>query len=176
MIYSTVPERIVSTLLASTIVSRSELDHIRSRREPSRYQGVYLHVHGSRYRPNTRYTFRARVFKFFELGTGFESAENAARAIVAFYKHHFGDKWVGAFRNRKAPAWKVSKVRNSCSVGYSADLFVRGSTLQVKNGDSALWPDMASAKRAARTHMAELFAAERQSLPIPAPGLVFWRT
>lgn len=174
-VYTTVPREFVARLLADHPCTRADLDRIRDPREPSRYAGTYRHVHGGRYGATS---YRARVFKFFELGSNFESAEAAARAVVAFYKAYFGNRWAQVFQLRRATPWRVRRLPGGCAV----DLFVRGRPVGVTRADAGvgrtsewLWPTARAAKAAARAAMTRRFARERASLPIPAPGLLFWR-
>lgn len=180
MAYVTVPRSLVNSLVESCTVTRDELSAIRDPRRPSRFCGVYSHVHGGRYSATS---YRARVFKFFELGSNFESPEAAARAVVAFYKSQFGPDWVRAFRNRRVTPWRLLPVRRDGEcVGFAVDLFVRGRPVGVTHADAGgrseqryVWRTAESAKAAARAAMSQRFERERGSLLIPAPGLLFWR-
>ncbi len=175
MPYSTIPAELVASLLQQHPATRDELAAIRDPRVPSRFCGTYAHVHGNRY---AVHSYRARVFKFFELGSGFESAEAAARAVVAFYKAHFGERWKAAFRYRKVTPWRLRRARS----GYAVDIFVRGRPVGITRADIGagraddwIWHSADEAKAAAREAMRRRFERERADLTIPAPGLVFWR-
>ncbi len=172
--YSTVPEHVVSALVSAHPSTRSELHCIRDRRDPSRYQGVYPHVHGSRYTVNG---YRARVLKFFELGSGFASAEDAARAIVAFYKHHYGAEWCRAFDRRKVTPWRVRARRVGSRVAFGVEIYVRGQpqTLTGPDGAPLVWSSRAAAKSAARAEMKLRFDRIAETLTVPHQGLIFWR-
>ncbi len=184
MPYVTVPPSLVSSLLQQYPTTREELHAIRDPRNPSRFRSVYGHKHGGVNRGTNRFlvnAYRARVFKFFELGSSFESPECAARAVVAFYKASFGDKWRVAFHNRKAIPWRVRLVSRP-TPGYAADLFIHGRAVGITRADAGegrsvewVWPTLADAKRAVREAMRRKFEREKASLPIPAPGLLFWR-
>jgi hypothetical protein len=184
MPYSTVPFALVSTLLDQYPATREELHAIRDPRQPHRFQGVYSHRHGGATRGDSRYVvnaYRARVFKFWELGSNFESPELAARSVVAFYKAHFGDHWRTAFRYRKVIPWRIRQVFRP-NAGFAVDLFVRGKPFGITRADAGegrsvewVWPTPEAAKLAARESMRRKFERERSSLPIPAPGLLFWR-
>lgn len=186
MPYATVPRDYVQSLVASIPVSREDINQIRDPRNPSRIQLVYAHRHGGVNRGDNRYrvkAYRARVFKFWELGSGFETREEAARAVVAFYKTHFGERWAHAFRARKVTPYRLRSVeRGGAPAGFAVDIFVRGRPVGITRADAGegrspewLWPSPEDAKRAARAALARRFEKERESLPIPAPGLVFWR-
>lgn len=185
MPYVTVDSDFVSELLEKHPVTRDDLHAIRDPRNPDRFQGVYGHRHGGINRGNSRFTinyYRARVFKFFELGSGFESPEEAARAVVAFYKAHYGDRWRRAFQYRKVIPWRLRPLKSG---EYAVELFVRGQPVGITEADADgrsagaserwTWRTSREAKRAARRAMDRRFARERAALPIPAPGLVFWR-
>lgn len=186
MSYVTIPPALVSELVAAHPVTREELNGIRDPRAPSRFCGVYGHKHGGagRFRPNvTRY--RARVFKFFELSSGFETPEEAARAVVAFYKAHYGDRWRRAFRYRKVTPWRIRTVTRGTETGVVADVYLRGVPTRVTYADvfgrakgaseRDLFSSAAEAKIAARLAMAKWFEREKKMLTIPATGLMFWR-
>lgn len=178
MAYTTLPAAAVSALLATHPATRDELDAIRDPREPSRFMGVYRHVHGGRY---TVTAYRARVLKFFELGSNFDSPEAAARAVVAFYKAHFAPDWRRAFRYRKVIPWRVCRHKGA----YTAYIYVRGTPVGVTHADVYgrapgaserwTWPTAREAKRAARVAMERRFAREARQLPLPHPGVLFWR-
>lgn len=183
--YSTVPPELVASLLKSHPATRDELGAIRDRRNPDRFQGVYSHVHGGRFAVNS---YRARVFKFFELGSGFATAEDAARAVVAFYKAHYGDRWRRVFAHRKVTPWRLRAVRrrpDPTPVGFAVDVYLRGNPVGVTHADAHgrspgaserfLWPTPAAAKCAARAAMRKWFEREVRALAVPAPGLLFWR-
>lgn len=176
--YSTIPAEVVSSLLANHPATRSELDAIRDPRQPSRFMGVYGHVHGQRY---DIHSYRARVLKFYELGSGFASTEDAARAVVAFYKANFGDRWARAFRYRKVTPWRLRRYRN----GFGAEVYLRGQPVGVTHADAHgrapgaserwTWPTPQDAKCAARLAMRKWFDREVRALSVPHPGLLFWR-
>lgn len=129
--------------------------------------------------------YRARVFKFFELGSGFDSPEAAARAVVAFWKHHYGAKWRRAFRYRKVTPWRLRCVERATATGYVVDIYVRGIPKRVTHADvhgrapgaseCDLFATVVEAKRAARAAMLKWFEREKKALSIPATGLLFWR-
>lgn len=186
MPYVTVPPELVEAIVAATPVSRDDLNHLRDPRSPSRFQGVYGHRHGGVKRGVNRYqvkSYRARVLKFWELGNNFASAELAARAVCAFYKCYFGMNWARAFKQRKVSPYRLRVVRAKDVLrGVAVDIYVRGRPWGITRADAGegrsqdwLWPDHASAKRAAHNAMERRFAKERETLPIPAMGLVFWR-
>jgi hypothetical protein len=185
--YHTVPPEIVSQCLSAHPVTRDDLQHIRDRREPHRFIGTYRHRHGGsgRCRFNTT-KWRARVFKFYELGSAFDNAEEAARSIVAFYKAQFGDRWRSVFNQRKVIPWRLRVVRRDGRIdGYAAEFFLRGTPVGVTQADafgrapgaSAVWwwPTPDAAKTAARRAMQRRFERERAALAVPHPGLLFWR-
>jgi hypothetical protein len=178
MPYATVPPSIVGNLLEQTVVSRDDLNAIRDPRSPSRFCGVYEHVHGGRY---TVTSYRARVFKFFELGSGFDSKEEAARAIVAIYKSQFGEPWARAFRYRKVTPWRLLPIQRESGVFYAVDIYYRGRPQGITHADAGgvspswLWPTPESAKRAAHEALRLKFESEKHRLIIPARGLLFWR-
>jgi hypothetical protein len=176
--YFTIPPHVTTALLQAHPTTRAELELIRDRRDPSRYSGVYAHVHGGRYKVKA---YRARVLKFYELGSGFESPEDAARAIVAFYKAYFGEKWANAFRFRKVTPWRLRRLRN----GYAAEVYVRGHPNGVTHADAHgrgkgaserwTWQTPCAAKQAVRAAMRRWFQREVRKLVVPHPGLMFWR-
>lgn len=187
MPYSTVPPELVAAVISATPVSRDDLNHIRDPREPSRFCGVYGHRHGGANRGDNRYrvkAYRARVFKFWELGSGFETRELAARAVVAFYKCYLGDNWARAFRQRKVAPYRCRAVRAGEAMrGVRVDLYIRGRPVCITKADAGqgrstewLWPDHLAAKEAAKAAMHRMFLKERGKLPIPAMGLMFWRS
>lgn len=178
MPYTTIPADFVSSLLRTHPATRDELHAIRDSRVPSRFCSVYRHVHGGRYLVTS---YRARVFKFFELGSGFPSAEQAAHAVVSFYKAHFGTVWRTAFRYRKVTPWRLRPVHRP-EAGYAVEIFVKGRPVGITYADAGqgrsenwVWATTVEAKLAARAAMQRRFAKERDELPIPAPGLLFWR-
>lgn len=190
--YSTVPTEIVSSLLLSNPVTRTELNAIRDRRDPDRFQSVYRHVHGPHHKPNgcrprhTVTSYRARVLKFFELGSGFDTAENAARAVCAFYKANYGARWERAFEFRKVTPWRLRSVkRHGRVIGYRVEIYVRGVPMGVRASDAFgrapgasekwMWATSAEAKLAARAAMRRRFEREAKTLVVPHPGLIFWR-
>jgi hypothetical protein len=190
--YSTVPTETVAALVSRHPATRLELNSIRDRRNPDRFQSVYRHAHGPHraggvVRPrHTVTSYRARVFKFFELGSGFTTAEDAARAVVAFYKAHYGERWARAFEFRKVTPWRVRLARRGGRVvGWTAFIFVRGKEIGVTRADAFgrapgaseqwVWPSPEAAKDAARRAMKRRFDRESRELTIPAPGLLFWR-
>lgn len=175
MPYTTIPAPFVAQLLRDYPASRDELHAIRDPRVPSRFSSVYAHVHGGRY---AVHSYRARVFKFFELGSGFPSAEQAACAVVSFYKCHFGPVWRTAYRYRKVTPWRLRPIQN----GYAVEIFVKGRPVGITYADTGegrsgewIWATSVEAKLAAREAMRRRFERERESLSIPAPGLLFWR-
>lgn len=187
--YTTVPVELVRSLLDQHPATRTELDAIRDRRDPDRYQGVYAHVHGGRYAVRS---YRARVLKFFELGSGFDSPKSAAAAVVAFYKAYYGPDWQRAFRLRKVTPWRLRRVRRRVCwshepqvIGYAADIYLRGRPVAVTEesaygrspgaSERWMWATPAEAKKAARAAMARRFDRESGSLPVPHPGVLFWR-
>lgn len=178
MPYTTIPASLVTSLVNHYPASREDLNAIRDPRAPSRFCSVYPHVHGGRYTVNA---YRARVFKFFELSSGFDSAEQAAHAVVSFYKAHFGDHWRTAFRYRKVTPWRLRAVKRP-TPGYAVDIFFKGRPLGITYADAGqgrsadwIWETSVEAKLAAREAMRRRFERERNSLSIPAPGLLFWR-
>ncbi len=186
-VYSTVPAEIVAQFLRDHPSTRDELRAIRDPRDPTRYSLVYLNTHGgNRQRPTT---YRARILKFLEIGSGFASAEEAARAVVAFHKGVYGEQWQRAFANRKVAPWRLRTVRRRSLidgrpvvVGYGAEIYVRGRPVGVtrasagqRGGGEWVWATAGEAKEAARAAMARRFHAERETLPVAAPGLLFWR-
>ncbi len=181
--YSTIPAEIIAGIIAAHPVTREEINIIRDPRDPSRLQGVYRHVHGGRY---TVTSYRSRVFKFFELSSGFDSAEDAGKAVIAFYKAHYGTRWERAFRYRKVTPWRLRTVRRrSTVIGYAADVYVRGTAVGVTRADAGvrekgaadqwMWQTPAEAKAAARSAMQRWFQKEVKTLTVPAPNLLFWR-
>lgn len=183
-VYFTIAPHVVSALLEAHPTTRAELDAIRDRRDPSRFCGVYRHRHGGVNRGDSRYTvnaYRARVLKFYELSSGFPSPEDAARAVVAFYKAHFGPHWQKVFRHRKVTPWRLRRFRD----GYGAEIYLRGVPTGVTHADADgrsvgasqrwTWETPAEAKRAARAAMRRWFEREMKTLTVPHPGLLFWR-
>ncbi len=179
-IYTTVSPDLVRSLLETQDVTRADLDAIRNPREPSRFQGCYPHVHGKRYFARH---YRARVLKFFELGSGFDTQEEAARAVVAFYKAFFAPNWQRAFRFRKVIPWRVCLHKSSGQ--YTAYIYVRGQPIGVTHAEAYgrapgaserwLWATPQEAKQAARAAMRRRFEREARELPVPHPGVLFWR-
>lgn len=186
MPYVTVSSELVSELLAKTTICRDDLNSIRDRHTPSRFSGVYGHRHGgkNRFRPAIN-AYRARVFKFFELGSDFATAEDAARAIVAFYKVNYGERWSRIFQHRRATPWRLRSVTRNGLGGFVIDVYVRGVPVRVTSNvvtgrspgasELDLWPTAVDAKCAARVAMKKWFERERRTLSIPAPNLLFWR-
>jgi len=186
MPYVTVSSDLVSALPVST-VSRDELATIRDPRNLARYKGVYGHRHGGRIQAR-RYNvlaYRARVFKFFELGSNFPTPEDAARVVVAFCRVYCGDRWQQVLTKRRIVPWRIRAVRHQGHECYMVDVYVRGCPRGVSHADvfgrspggadRYWWPSRDAAKQAARAAMDRWFKRELPSLPIPAPGLLFWR-
>lgn len=134
--YSTIPPEELASLLADHPVASSDLEIIRDPRNPSRYLGVY-----ERRRASIRY--RARVLKFIELGCQFRTAAEAARAVVAWYKRQYGDRWIKVFANRNKCVYRVSEVwkrvvwsgrpdQLDC-IGWRVDVFVRGAPVGISH-------------------------------------------
>lgn len=182
--YFTISSNTVGALLDAHPASRAELDAIRDRRDPSRFSGCYRHRHGGVNRGDSRYTvtaYRARVLKFYELGSGFTSLENAARAVVAFYKAHFGDDWQRVFRYRKVTPWRLRRLKD----GFGAEVYLRGRPVGITHADATgrapgaserwTWATPAEAKIAVRAAMGRFLAREVRHLTVPHPGLLFWR-
>lgn len=180
--YTTIPSEVVSQLVLAHPATRDDLHAIRDRHDPSRYIGTYHQTHGGRYNSPG---FRARVLKFVELGSGFDTREDAARAVVGFYKAHFGTDWLRAFWSRKKNPWRLRTVRRESGTVYAADIFLRGTPVGVTHADaygrksgaseSWYWPTEDAAKDAARRAMSRRFERERAGLVVPHPGLIFWR-
>ncbi len=183
--YQTLPPSELRAILDANPVTLTDLEVIRDKRDPRRFYGVYL-----RERRNIRY--RARVLKYLELGGKFLTIREAATAIVAWYKHKFGEKWTRAFRNRSRSVWRTVEVwkrvvwstrpdQKDC-IGWRAEVFIRGTPQVVSLADAGfvherratqryLFPSRDDAKRAARVALAKII--EKRKVTVPA--LLLWR-
>ena len=181
MPYATVSPDLVQNLISQYPATRDDLSAIRDPRQPARYQGVYAHRHGGVNRGNNRYVinaYRARVFKFWELGSSFQSAVDAAKAVVSFYKCYFGSLWQKAFLYRKVTPWRLRVYGKR----YAVEIFVRGRPVGITHADTGegssdvwTWATPRRAKAAARLAMQLRFEKERALLPIPEMRMLFWR-
>ncbi len=183
--YQTLPPHELAAILAANPVTVADLEIIRDKRDPRRFYGVYL-----RERRNVRY--RARVLKYLELGGKFLTIREAASAVVAWYKHKFGERWARAFRNRSRSVWRTVEVwkrvvwstrpdQKDC-IGWRAEVFIRGTPQVVSLADAGLvnerratqrylFPSRDEAKRAARAALANII--EKRKATVPA--LLLWR-
>jgi hypothetical protein len=186
--YSTFPRAKLDAILASQVVTPADLAIIRDHRDPNRYYGVYQRFDRKRASVTP---YRARVLRVLELGCRFSSAREAATAVVAWYKHQYGVRWVSAFHARTSPPWRVKEVcrpvvwslradKTEC-IGYRAEVFVNGTPRIITHHDAGILSKnakqnyhFASTKEAriAAKRAASRLVQERQ---IPIPALLLWR-
>lgn len=62
------------------------------------FHGVY---------PKGRDRFCAKPWKAIHIGSTFRTPEQAARAVVGWWKEQFGCRWEEAYRNRREKPWRV---------------------------------------------------------------------
>lgn len=186
--YSTIPPSELTAILRANHVTPTDIDNLRDPREPSRFFGVY-----EKRRQNTHSIYRARVLKFIELGRRFNTKQEAATAIVAWYKHKYtSDKWLKVYRNRRVNPWRVCEVKRELvwslrsdkieTIGYKAEIYVNGiprivtramlGSTELGARERYLWAEREDAKTAAK-RAATIYMQQKKLVSM---GLGMWRT
>lgn len=80
--------------------------------------------------------FRARVQKRINLRNSFPSQLEAAKAVLAWYRAAYGDRWKQVFSRRKVNPWRIRKISKDGYTGYVADIFVDGNPKRVTLADT----------------------------------------
>ncbi len=112
---------------ASQVVTEADLSVLRTLNLPSGYQGVYQKERGksniwlampynSHGGLKGDYLGRAGMLgKRVRIG-GFKHPRDAAKAVVRWWKEHFGPDWVAAFRRRTHNPWWCRRVADGWEV------------------------------------------------------------
>jgi hypothetical protein len=163
-------------------VSESDLDVIRDRwgRLESGYHGVYRKHRGRSslwqarpYSSGGPYTTGGRKGRLGPrvLAGTFKTPREAARCVVRWYKRHFGENWVAAYRTKTHNPWWCRRVPG----GWQLVVRVRGTETVVPAPRTVLFPDRTSAaayfaRWAADTYGEDAWLALRAGVTSPPPA------
>lgn len=165
---------VVARLTSFPKPSRSDLSVLSLDREGHTDQSPYACVYRGR-----RGLWRARVRKRLELGSSYHSPEEAASAVIGWYKARYGAAWEAAFRSRKVNPFRLRPVRKGEGTYWVAEVWVEGRITTVTGRrDAYLWQSRDAARLALRAwlyHQVGLFAPLLLWRPVagavaPAPG------